>query len=191
MKRQHLHTRTIEFNAYLRGDGMFDIEAHVRDVRKYDSVVLEHGLLPAGNPVHDMTITATIDEQLTVRAITSRMLSTPFAHCREIEDSLQPIIGARMSRGWRRAVSERIGNTGSCTHLRELLVNMATAALQTVPIWHAQQRFQAGKAATPGGTRPNYLGQCYGWRLDSPVVLTHFPQFFQPQQPASPAPDKE
>jgi len=186
MKRQHLHSRTVEFNAYHRSDGLFDIEARMRDLRRYDTIAPERGLLSAGDPIHDMTVTATIDDQLVVRAITSRMLATPFGYCRQVEDNLQAMIGARMSRGWRRAVSERIENTGSCTHLRELLVNMATAALQTVPIWHAQQRFQEGKAATPGGTRPNYLGQCHGWKLDGPVVLTHFPQFFQPQKPASP-----
>lgn len=185
MKRQHLHTRTIEFNSYHRDDGMFDIEARMRDIRKYDSVVLEHGLLTAGHPVHDMTIVATIDEQMVVRAITTRMLATPFAFCREIEQSLQAMLGARMARGWRRAVNDRLGGAASCTHLRELLVNMGTAALQTVPIWHAQQRFHAGKAATPGGTRPTYLGQCHGWKLDGPIVLKHFPQFFQPASPAS------
>jgi hypothetical protein len=187
MKRQHLHTRTIEFNSYRREDGLFDIEARMRDVRQYESVVLEHGLLPAGRAVHDMTITATIDEQMAVRAITTRMLTTPFVTCLEIEQGLQAMLGARMARGWRRAVNERLGSTGSCTHLRELLVNMGTAALQTVPIWYAQQHFQSGKAAAPGGTRPTYLGQCHGWKLDGPMVLKHFPQFFQP---ASPAADK-
>jgi hypothetical protein len=191
LEREHLHTRTVEFNAYRRSDGMFDIEAQMRDFRRYDTVVFEKGVLPSGESVHHMTITATVDEQLVVRTITSQMRATPFSYCREVEESLRPMVGARMAQGWRRSINERLGGTRSCTHLRELLVNMATAALQTIPTWQAQQRIKARETATPAGTRPHYLGQCHAWKLDGPVVLAHFPQFFQPQEPKGPPAAKE
>lgn len=191
LERQHLQTRTVEYNGYRRNDGLFDIEAELRDVRHYDTQVAEKGLLQAGSAVHHMTITATIDEQLTVRAITSRMQSTPFGFCREVEDSLQPMVGVRMGQGWRRAITERVGGVAGCTHLRELLVNMATAALQTLPTWQAQSRLRAGDPAVHPGERPHYLGQCHSWKLDGPVVMKHLPQFFQPQTPAGAPPDQE
>ena len=191
MEREHLHTRTFEFNAYRRSDGMFDIEAQMRDFRGYDTVVLEKGVLPSGEPVHHMTITATVDEQLVVHTIMSRMLSTPFSYCGEVEDCLQSMVGAKMAQGWRHSINKRLGRTSSCTHLRELLVNMATAALQAIPTWQAQQRIKSGEPATPAGVRPYYLGQCHSWKLDSPVVLAHFPQFFQPQEPDGLVPAKE
>jgi hypothetical protein len=136
-----------------------------------------------------MTITATVDDALVVHAITSRMLSTPFVFCREVEDSLQAMVGVRMGQGWRRAVNERLGGVRSCTHLRELLVNLATAALQTVPTWQAQQRRQRGEPAP--AQAPHYLGQCHAWRVDGPVVQQHLPLFFQPATTPGTEPAKE
>lgn len=175
--RERLHTRAVEFNGYRRDDGLWDIEAELKDSRHYDTQVNEKGLLRAGEPVHHMAITVTVDDELVVRAVTARMLSTPFTVCREIEDSLQAMLGARIGAGWRHAVNERLGGVRSCTHLRELLVNLATAALQTIPTWQAQQRLREGRTSTH---RPHYLGQCHAWRLDGPVVLAHHPRFHEP-----------
>lgn len=191
MERQHLHTRSVEFNGYRRSDGLFDIEAELRDFRHYETAVAEKGQLAAGESVHHMFITATVDAQLVVQAVCSRMAATPFDYCREIEDSLQAMVGARMAQGWRRAINERVGGVASCTHLRELLVNMATAALQTLPTWQAQERRRAGEEPLSPGHRPHYLGQCHAWKLDGPVVLQYLPQFFQPQQLAGTPPAKE
>ena len=33
--RKKLHTRNIELNGYLREDGLFDIEAHMTDIKTY------------------------------------------------------------------------------------------------------------------------------------------------------------
>ena len=175
--RERLHTRSVEFNGYRRSDGLWDIEAELKDSRHYDTQVPEKGFLPAGEALHHMTIVATLDDQLVVKAITARMLSTPFTICSEIQDSLQAMEGAQIGAGWRRAVSDRLGEARSCTHLRELLVNLATAALQTIPTWHGQQRQRLGLVSDE---RPLYLGQCHAWRVDGPVVRKHLPQFHQP-----------
>ena len=176
--RERLHTRSIEFNGYRRDDGLWDIEAELRDLRHYDTLTPEKGLLPAGEPVHHMAITLTLNDEFVVQDVSAKMLSTPFGMCLEIQDSLKPLVGARIGYGWRKAISERIGGVHSCTHLRELLVNMATAALQTIPIWHVQQRKKQGLPMSD--ERPHYLGQCHSWRLDGPVVLKHHPRFHQP-----------
>lgn len=60
---------------------------------------------------------------------------------------------------------------------------MATAALQTIPAWHAQQMKKRSQGL---GGRPHYLGQCHAWRLDGPVVLQLHPQFHQPPQQETP-----
>ncbi|MEJ7930572.1 DUF2889 domain-containing protein [Ramlibacter sp. AN1015] len=175
--REHLHTRRIEFNGFRRSDGLWDMEAELRDWRHYDTEVHERGLLPAGESVHHMRITLTLDDALVVRAASARMLAAPFGTCREAEEALQPMVGARIGPGWRRTVDACMGGERGCTHLRELLVNLATAALQTIPTWHGQQRRRTGEPSTE---RPYFLGQCHGWRLDGPVVLRYYPQFHEP-----------
>ncbi|MBS0407361.1 MAG: DUF2889 domain-containing protein [Proteobacteria bacterium] len=180
--RERLHTRSVEFNGYRRADGRWDIEAELRDFRHYDTQT-PMGLLPAQASVHHMAITLTLDDELTVQDVSARMMATPFSTCLEIETSLKPMIGVRIGTGWRRAITERLGGTKSCTHLRELLANMATAALQTIPTWHAQQNKKQGQA--PVG-RPLYLGQCHAWRLDGPIVKRIYPQFHQPPHQDNP-----
>jgi hypothetical protein len=177
--RTLLHTRLVEFRCYRRGDGFWEIEGELRDLRGYDTVVPEKGQLPAGAAVHHMTITVVVDEDLVVRDVVSRMNATPFRVCGEVEGSLKRMIGVRMAYGWRHAINERLGGERSCTHLRELLTNMATAALQAIPTWQAQDRKRQGLGPT-GDSRPHYLGQCHAWRLDGPIVHHHFPQFRQP-----------
>jgi len=182
--RERLHTRSVEYNGYRRSDGLWDIEAELRDYRHYDTQT-PAGLLPAQASVHHMAINLILDDELTVQDVSARMMTTPFGSCREIEASLKPMIGARIGSGWRRAITDRIGGTHSCTHLRELLVNMATAALQTIPTWHAQQIKKQGQNPNPSG-RPHYLGQCHAWRLDGPLVQEIYPQFHQPSQQENP-----
>lgn len=180
--RERLHTRSVEYNGYRRQDGLWDIEAELRDYRHYDTQT-PTGLLPAQASVHHMAITLTLDDDLTVQDVSARMMSTPFGSCLEVETSLKPMVGARIGSGWRRAITERIGGIQSCTHLRELLANLATAALQTIPTWHAQQTKKQGQS--PGG-RPHYLGQCHAWRLDGPLVQKIHPQFHQPSPQENP-----
>lgn len=178
--RQRLHTRSVEYNGYRREDGLWDVEAELRDYRHYDTQTVR-GLLPAHTSVHHMTITLTVDDELTVQAVNAKMMSTPFRSCLEIESSLHPMVGTRIGSGWRRAITERIGGTESCTHLRELLINLATAALQTIPTWQAQNK----NKQDPIG-RPHYLGQCHAWRLDGPLVREIYPQFHQPSHQENP-----
>jgi len=188
--RTLLHTRSVEFRGFRRDDGLWDIEGTLRDLRDYDTLVPEKEVLPAGSPVHHMEVTLTVDDQLEVQSVGTGMQATPFRSCTEIEDSLRAMIGARMGPGWRHAVNERLGGTRSCTHLRELVINMATAALQTIPTWHAQENKRRG-LDPHAGARPHYLGQCHAWRLDGPVVRVHHPRFHQPPSLAGDKPAKE
>lgn len=189
-ERVLLHTRQVHYRCYRRGDGLWEIEGEMRDFRSYDTVVAEKGDLPAGTSVHHMLIALVVDEDLTVRDIVSRMKAVPFRVCREIEKSLTTMVGVRMGYGWRHTINERLGGTESCTHLRELLVNMATAAFQAIPTWQAQQRKHRGEDPL-NDAHPHYLNQCRSWRIDGPVVREHLPQFYQPNDTAGTEPGKE
>jgi len=41
-------------------------------------------------------------------------------------------VGCSMARGWRQAIQKHLGGVESCTHLRELLFNLATATGKAV-----------------------------------------------------------
>jgi Protein of unknown function (DUF2889) len=175
--RTHLHTRAVTYRGYLREDGLWDIEGEMSDVKTYAADMSECGPMPPGTPVHGMAIRVTVDDTMTIREIASAMDFTPFAECQQGTDPMQRMVGACMGPGWRQAIERALGGIKGCTHLRELLFNMATAAYQTVFPYQQHQRTLAG--VTPGAiTEPPYhLGRCIAWDFNGPVVQRHYPQF--------------
>jgi len=174
--RQHLHTRSVTYRGFLRGDGLWDIEAELSDTKTYESA-MERGPLAAGEPIHGMRIRVTLDEKMTVQAIAADMSHTPFAECSQGEDPMQKVVGASMGPGWRQAIEKALGNEKGCTHLRELLFNMATAAYQTVFPYRDKERRDAGFTGAQLTQPSHHMGRCIAWDFNGAVVHRLYPQF--------------
>ena len=162
------HLRDVSYRSFQRSDGLWDIEGELVDRRHEDILLHGERKIAALTPIHHMLIRATVDSSLQIHAIEAVMERHPLDACPEAAPSLQKMVGQRMSRGWRKAIADNLGGAGSCTHLRELLFNMATAAHQTM---HGTP--QAEVSSQP----PGYLGQCLGWDFDGPGVAAYYPQF--------------
>lgn len=164
------HTRSVIYHGYERADGLWDIEGELLDKKPYPTTSLTGGPNRVANaPVHSMAIRATISLALVVQAIEVSMDAFPLGECPRARAALQTMVGCSMTSGWRKAIEANLGGVASCTHLRELLSNMATAAFQTLA--------KAQSAALPSDRLPPYLGQCIGWDLNGEGVRMHFPQF--------------
>ncbi|RMD60881.1 MAG: DUF2889 domain-containing protein, partial [Alphaproteobacteria bacterium] len=129
--REHLHTRTIDLRGYRRDDGLFDIEAHLSDTKTYAFPNEHRGEIGPGEPLHDMWLRVTLDEDLIVRDIEAVTDAGPYALCPAVAPNFKRMIGVRMGAGWRRAVRARLGGVEGCVHLAETLVAMGTVAFQT------------------------------------------------------------
>ena len=175
--RTHLHTRSVVYRGYHREDGLWDIEAQMQDVKTYTLERSEKGPMPPGTPVHGMLIRVTVDDSMTIRAIDTAMEHTPFSECQQGTDPMQNMVGATMGPGWRQAIERALGSTRGCTHLRELLYNMATAAYQTIPAYRERLRRQSGAVSSQHTQPPFHLGKCIAWDFDGAVVQRHYPQF--------------
>lgn len=183
--RKTSHIRRVTYQGYEREDGLWDMEAELHDSKAHDMPSFRHqGVRLAGDPIHHMWLRVTIDRQLVVHAIEAAMDAHPLQDCPQARPALQGMVGACMARGWRQAIAQHMGGVASCTHLRELLFNMATAAFQTLPA-----AFGGGDPDTP----PRHLGQCTGWDFEGNGVKEYFPQFFgrgeantQPSTPHNP-----
>jgi len=175
--RQHLHTRAVTYRGYLRDDGWWDIEGELTDSKTYGFHMSERGQMTPGMPVHGMAIRATIDETMTIREMTAAMDFTPFSECSSGEDPMQKMVGLSMGPGWRQSIEKALGGVKGCTHLRELLFNMATAAYQTVFPYRESQRRSEGGTKADLSEPPYHLGRCIAWDFDGPVVKRHYPQF--------------
>ena len=187
--RTPLHTRAVTYRGFARSDGLWDIEGRLVDTKDYPLEKFGGEVLPPGAPGHDMSICVTVDETLKIVDIQTGMPSTPFEGCLDAAEPMRRLVGATMGRGWRKTIDEAVGGERGCTHLRELLFNLATAAMQTVPHHILTMRRVQGLAPVESAGSPYFIGKCLSWRLDGPAVRDHFPRFFmeraqpEPRQP--------
>lgn len=164
------HVRRVTYQGFQREDGLWDIEGELHDSKAHD---LPSSRNPgrtrlAGEAIHHMWLRVTVDRDLVVRAIESAMDSHPLAGCPEAQRALQAMVGCSMARGWRQSIQTHLGGVAGCTHLRELLFNLATATFQTVSAAFKSQ----------GDEPPRHLGQCTGWDFNGQGVKEHYPQFY-------------
>ncbi|CAG9248770.1 DUF2889 domain-containing protein [Paraburkholderia caribensis] len=160
--RRLLHTRHIVCSGYERSDGLFDIEARLTDI-KADTADLLYKQVPAGEPLHDLRITLTIDATGLIRRANASTDTGPSPYCAQINAAYESLAGVRIAAGFRQQVKERVGGKHGCTHLTELLGPLATTALQTL------------MGTRPGGGDADaHLAQmtdtCHAWRADGEVV---------------------
>jgi hypothetical protein len=175
--RRHAHTRTIKCDGYQRDDGLWDIEARIVDTKPFRYRESFRGLREPSEPVHDMALRLTIDNDMVVRDIEVAMLSVPYALCASVVPAFKGLIGRKIGAGWRRAVQDCVGGVKGCTHVRELLLPVATVAFQTLGGWPEEGQ----PAPTPDPDcqteRPHFVDGCKAWATDGEVVAMLYPQF--------------
>lgn len=169
--RKPSHTRRVIYQGYERDDGLWDIEAELHDSKTYDGTSLRDGSVrPAGAAIHHLWLRVTVGRDLVVHAIEAAMDTVPLHDCPLARDALQRMVGCSMARGWRQSIQKHLGGVASCTHLRELLFNLATASFQTLPA-----------AFTPASDDepPRHLNQCTGWDFHGQGVKEYYPRFYR------------
>ncbi|HEV7803289.1 MAG TPA: DUF2889 domain-containing protein, partial [Burkholderiales bacterium] len=127
----------------------------------------------------------TVDDSFVIREIASSSDHTPFDEYQAGAPPMQKMVGATMGPGWRQAIEKALGGIRGCTHLRELLFNMATAAYQTIPMYREHLRRLAGRPEHQSTRPPPHLGTCLAWDFDGPVVKRNKPEFagWRPPKP--------
>ena len=181
--REHIHTRRVVSQGYLRADGLWDIEAGIEDTKTYFARNGDGRERQPGEPIHHMLVRLTLDDALKVIDAVAAMPNTTFDECGPAADPVRGLIGATVGPGWRKAIDEAMGGTRGCTHVRELLAAMATVAYQTIPNYRIYQRRQRGFQRVAGGQPGHQLGKCLGWDTDGPVVARIAPEFIGYQLP--------
>ncbi len=177
-ERRPLHHRLLDLRGYERADGLFDIEGRLVDTKSYPFDNRWRGRIEPGEPVHDMMLRLTVDEDLVVRRVEAVMDAAPFDLCPAITAAFGSLAGLRIGPGFNREVRRRVGGIRGCTHLVELLPALATVAIQTIAPIAARRRRQRGEPE--GDAPPAHLDGCHALRRDGPVVRTHFPRWYRP-----------
>lgn len=190
-ERELLHSRDIEIRGYRRADGLYDIEAQLTDTKSQGFANRDRGYIEAGEPVHGMWLRLTVDEEKTIIASEAASDYTPYAICPAAAPNFARLAGLRIKPGFLKEAVKRVGGTIGCTHLRELLQQMATTVFQTIDPARARRdvaadgdvekrgsdRFDARIAARMGGP-PAILNTCIAYGTDSPVVQRRWPHLY-------------
>ena len=175
--RALLHARDIALRGYRRADGLFDVEAHLVDTKTYPIPNAHRGEIPPGEPLHGMWMRLTVDEEMVVVSCEAATDFAPYGICPQAAPNFARLAGVRIGPGFSRAVRERVGGTTGCTHLREVLGQMATVAFQTLyPVRRKKEREAVGSAVPSP-----LIGTCLAYAPDSPVVLERWPEAAEPQ----------
>jgi hypothetical protein len=161
--------------AFVRDDGLYDIEARLVDRKPFPFVRMSSPTpTPAGDPLHDIWIRLTVDRDYVVRDIVAASDVTPWPLCQEATETLGVLVGERIARGWSSKVKERLRGAASCTHLMEMLLPMATTAFQGIRGLHPEQ----ARAVDAHG-RPTKIDSCYAYGRQRQVVKMLWPQHFR------------
>jgi hypothetical protein len=168
--RQRLHHRTVTYEGYERGDGLFDIEGHLIDTKDSD-FALRTGTRRAGDPIHDMWVRVTIDRDFVVRAIEAATVAMPYpGACNRIEAAYGKLVGTNLVIGFRKALHDAMGGIKGCTHLTELLGYLPTAAVQT---------FAGFQSETDGDERPFQVDRCHALAVTTDTVRTYYAKWYK------------
>jgi len=170
--REALHRRAITMHGYHRADGLFDIEGHLEDTKSYPFQNLDRGTIAPGEALHGMWIRLTVDEDLTILACEAATDFSPYSICPQAAPNFAALAGVRIGPGFTRAVKERVGGVHGCTHLREMLAQMATVAFQT--IYPVRRKRESEDPAAAEAARNRMIGTCLAYAPDSPIVTERF-----------------
>jgi Protein of unknown function (DUF2889) len=178
--REELHFRRIDMRGFRRSDGRFEVEARVTDRKPNDFTPASGDKTVLANaPIHDMGVRLVFDEAMVVHDVQTFTNAAPYDICPEGGQALQSIKGLRIAAGWSGEVRSRLSGARSCTHLMELLIPLATTAIQSMSAVRVGQ-----PEALDATGRPKKIDSCYAYSAERELVLRRWPQFYR-----SPSPD--
>ena len=169
------HTRAIQVEAYLRDDGLWDLDARITDVKQRD-ITLASGLRPGGVPVHDLKLRITINRELIIVDAEAASDSVPYpGFCDTIAPAYKSLVGLSLLSHFRLKLKDRLSGVLGCTHLTELAQVLPTAAIQAYAndVIHPRDGLDDDQSAD----RPFQIDKCHALRADGPAVARYYPRW--------------
>jgi hypothetical protein len=112
--------------------------------------------------------------------------------CPAAAPNFSRLVGLRIKAGFLRDANHLVGGPVGCTHLREMLQQMATTAFQTInPARVRQEMREEGADETPGsdkvdaritekmGGPPKVLNTCLAYADTGPLVKRRWPHLYR------------
>ena len=184
--RKSLHDREISCTGFHRSDGLWDIEGRLTDRKNYSIENENRGQVNAGEPIHDMWIRVTLDDNLLIINVEAATDASPYSICPDITKNFNRLKGITIGPGWRRLVQSRVGGIHGCTHLVELLGPIATVAYQTIFSKKAESiknpnlnQSKINTVKSRNTRQPRLLNTCHAFSENTTVVKKIWPNYYK------------
>ena len=169
--RKPLHTRKITLQGYHRDDGLLDIEGHLIDTKPFDIPNADRGgQIRAGESLHEMRVRLTLNKDFQIVDAEAITDWAPYDYCQGGTRSFSNLIGQKIGPGWNKSIRSILGGTIGCTHITEMLGQMATTAFQTLN--SLQDPVQPNSDSLE---KPVILDTCFALATDGPIVAREWP----------------
>jgi hypothetical protein len=133
------------------------------------------GFILAGEPLHEMWIRLTVNDQFYILDAEASTDAAPFNLCPAITSRYQQLIGIRIGPGWSLKLRELFNGVQGCTHMTELLGPVATTMFQTV---YGQHYDEDDVKQPQDRSPPPVLNTCHALSSDSPVIKKRWPKAY-------------
>jgi hypothetical protein len=173
--RQLKHRRQIDVQVYARGDGLWEVDATLTDVKTRE-VPMHEGPRPAGTPIHEMLLRLVVSEALDILEAGSQTRWMPYTgYCDAHGDAYVRLVGLNLLRNFRQSLRERVGGVLGCTHITELAQVLPTAVVQAFAGHVIDTRGTA-----EGASQPFQIDRCHAMAGGGEVVRLHYARWHRP-----------
>ena len=170
-RHEKIHTRNITVTTYDTDEDAIIVEGILKDDRLTEIHRPTGEDIPPGT-VHHMIIRMKVKRpQLTIADIDVDMPTVPHDECPQTRNSLEPVIGMRISAGFTNSVKDLVGGPRGCAHLVALLMSMASAAVQGA--WTAMSRNPEQPSGYVSKAMNAIVDTCRVWRRDGPKLAEY------------------
>lgn len=129
--RQLVHGRQLVCRAYCCGDGRWDIEGRLVDIKTRDVRLPAGARVAAGEPYRALALVVTVDDELTIRH--ARLEVEPSAQERA-SAACRALAGRRIDGMSGDEMKTLFARAAGCAHLEELLAAVIATARETIPL---------------------------------------------------------
>ena len=183
--RKLTHRRRIDVQVYSRGNGLWEVDARIDDIRT-EAVEMVNGPRPAGTPIHDMLLRLVVDECFNIVEAGAQTFAMPYpGQCDAYGDAYARLVGLNLMQGFRQAVRARLGGVLGCTHITELAQVLPTAVVQAFAGVVFDTRGNVAES-----TKPFQIDRCHALRSDAATVRLHYPRWYRPAAPSAAIPSE-
>ncbi len=173
-QRQLKHRRQIDVQVFACGNGLWEVDAVLTDVKTRIALMAEGPRAP-GTPIHDMLLRLVVNEQLDVVAAGSESRWVPYTGvCNEHGDAYATLVGLNLLKDFRKHLRQRVGGVLGCTHITELAQVLPTAVVQAFAGEVIDTRGTA-----EGAAKPFQIDHCHALRSTGEAVRLHYPRWYR------------